>query len=152
MDSKTQNKRIFYRALQGIDLFVPCAAESDEALTIEVVRNDSGEVFVPAFFTKKSAKEHFADKTLAEFTFPQLREIVTKLPKHIRGIVIEPFEKETTVRMRIDGVLHEILTVPKQLQSSVISRIKIMVDMDISERRIPQDGRANVKVRGKDYA
>ncbi len=97
MDSKTQNKRIFYRALQGIDLFVPCAAESDEALTIEVIRSDSGEVFVPAFFTKKSAKEHFADKTLAEYTFPQLREIVAKLPNHIRGIVIEPFEKEIVI-------------------------------------------------------
>ena len=97
MDSKTQNKRIFYRALQGIDLFVPCTAESDEALTIEVVRNDSGEVFVPAFFTQKSAKGHFADKTLAEYTFPQLREIVTKLPKQIRGIVIEPFEKEIVI-------------------------------------------------------
>ena len=66
-------------------------------------------------------------------------------------IHIEPQADELKVRMRIDGVLHEILTVPKQLQSSVISRIKIMVDMDISERRIPQDGRANVKVRGKDY-
>ena len=97
MDSKTQNKRIFYRALQGIDLFVPCAAESDEALTIEVVRSDSGEDFVPAFFTKKSAKEHFADKTLAKYTFPQLREIMTKLPKQIRGIVIEPFEKEIVI-------------------------------------------------------
>lgn len=97
MDSKTQNKRIFYRALRGIDLFVPCTAESDEAFTIEIVRNDSGEVFVPAFFTKKSAKKHFADQTLAEFTFSQLREIVTKLPKHIRGIVIEPFEKEIVI-------------------------------------------------------
>lgn len=66
-------------------------------------------------------------------------------------IHIEPQADELKVRMRIDGVLHEILTVPKQLQSSVISRIKIMVDMDISERRISQDGRANVKVRGKDY-
>ena len=97
MDSKTQNKRIFYRALQGIDLFVPCTAEHDEVLTIEVVRNDNGEVFVPAFFTQKSAKEHFADKTLAEFMFPQLREIVTKLPKQICGIVIEPFEKEIVI-------------------------------------------------------
>ncbi len=66
-------------------------------------------------------------------------------------IHIEPMADELKVRMRIDGVLHEILTVPKQLQSSVISRIKIMVDMDISERRIPQDGRANVRVRGRDY-
>ena len=66
-------------------------------------------------------------------------------------IHIEPQADGLKIRMRIDGVLHEILSVPKNLQSSVISRIKIMVDMDISERRIPQDGRANVRVRGKDY-
>ncbi len=66
-------------------------------------------------------------------------------------IHIEPMAEELKVRMRIDGVLHEILTVPKRLQNSVISRIKIMVDMDISEHRVPQDGRANVRVKSKDY-
>lgn len=66
-------------------------------------------------------------------------------------IHIEPRSEGLTIRMRVDGVLHEILTVPKNLQNSVISRIKIMVDMDISEKRIPQDGRANVRVKGKDY-
>lgn len=74
-----------------------------------------------------------------------------------RGIVerasdihIEPHEDELRVRMRIDGVLRNILTVPKDLQSSVISRLKIMGNMDIAERRVPQDGRANVKIRQAD--
>ena len=66
-------------------------------------------------------------------------------------IHVEPRAEGLVIRMRIDGVLHEILTVPKNLQNSVISRIKIMVDMDISERRIPQDGRTDVKIKGKDY-
>ncbi|MDO4961280.1 MAG: ATPase, T2SS/T4P/T4SS family [Eubacteriales bacterium] len=66
-------------------------------------------------------------------------------------IHIEPQADGLKIRMRIDGVLHNILTVPQNLQNSVISRIKIMVDMDIAERRIPQDGRGNVHVRGKDY-
>ena len=65
-------------------------------------------------------------------------------------IHLEPREDGLVVRMRIDGVLHNILTVPKNLQSSVTSRIKIMGDMDIAERRIPQDGRANVRVRQKE--
>ncbi len=65
-------------------------------------------------------------------------------------IHLEPHEDELRVRMRIDGVLRNILTVPKDLQSSVISRLKIMGSMDISERRVPQDGRANVKVRQSD--
>ena len=54
-------------------------------------------------------------------------------------IHIEPKEKELQVRMRIDGMLRKILTIPKNLQNSVISRIKIMSGMDIAERRIPQD-------------
>ena len=65
-------------------------------------------------------------------------------------IHLEPRENDLRVRMRIDGVMREILTVPKELQSSVISRLKVMSSMDISERRIPQDGRFNVRVRNKD--
>ena len=65
-------------------------------------------------------------------------------------IHMEPRENGFVIRMRIDGVLHEILTVPQNLQSSVISRIKIMGEMDIAERRIPQDGRSNIRVKGRD--
>ncbi len=64
-------------------------------------------------------------------------------------IHLEPHETEMVVRMRIDGMLRMILTVPKDLQSSVISRIKIMSGLDISERRVPQDGRFNVRVKDK---
>lgn len=65
-------------------------------------------------------------------------------------IHMEPHEEELRIRMRIDGLLRNILTVPKDLQASVVSRMKIMGNMDISERRIPQDGRANVKTRKSD--
>ena len=62
-------------------------------------------------------------------------------------IHLEPQEGEVRVRMRIDGLLRNILTVPKSLQSSVISRLKVMGGMDIAERKVPQDGRANITVR-----
>ena len=65
-------------------------------------------------------------------------------------IHIEPRASGLIIRMRIDGVLHEILTVPQELQNSIISRIKIMSEMDISERRIPQDGRANLRLQSRD--
>jgi len=65
-------------------------------------------------------------------------------------IHLEPLESEMAVRMRIDGVLRKVLSVPKKSQSAVISRIKVIGAMDIAERRIPQDGRANVRVRGAD--
>ena len=63
---------------------------------------------------------------------------------------LEPHENEMLVRMRVDGMMRDILTVPRDLQSSVISRLKIMSGLDIAERRIPQDGRFNVRIRDKD--
>ena len=65
-------------------------------------------------------------------------------------IHLEPREAEMVVRMRIDGLLRNILTVPANLQGSVISRLKVMSNMDISERKQPQDGRANVRVKNND--
>jgi len=57
----------------------------------------------------------------------------------------EPYEKELRVRFRIDGVLHEMLSPPKRLEPAIISRIKIMSNLDISERRLPQDGRIKLR-------
>ncbi|MBR5926039.1 MAG: Flp pilus assembly complex ATPase component TadA, partial [Firmicutes bacterium] len=65
-------------------------------------------------------------------------------------IHLEPRESNLHVRMRIDGIMQEILTVPKDLQASVIARWKIMSGLDIAERRIPQDGRFNVRIKEKD--
>ncbi len=64
-------------------------------------------------------------------------------------IHIEPQEQDLKTRIRVDGMLHEITSPPKHLQSAIISRIKIMADLDIAERRVPQDGRFNVKMEGK---
>lgn len=61
----------------------------------------------------------------------------------------EPQAKELVVRFRIDGVLHEIMSVPRRMQNGVISRLKIMADLDIAERRVPQDGRIGLVVGGK---
>ncbi len=64
-------------------------------------------------------------------------------------IHIEPTERDLRVRFRIDGVLHEIMRSPKTITAGVISRLKIMADIDIAERRIPQDGRLSVTANGK---
>ena len=64
-------------------------------------------------------------------------------------IHIEPTERDLRVRFRIDGVLHEVMRSPKTIQSGVISRLKIMADINIAERRIPQDGRLSVNANGK---
>jgi len=65
-------------------------------------------------------------------------------------IHIEPFEKQLKVRYRIDGVLHEMPAPAKRLQAAITSRVKIMADLDIAERRLPQDGRIKLRVSGKE--
>ncbi len=83
---------------------------------------------------------------------------IIKLVNHIlyqavkRGasdIHIEPFEKEIRVRYRIDGVMYPALTPPKRAQSALISRIKIMANLNIAEKRLPQDGRIQIKIADK---
>jgi len=65
-------------------------------------------------------------------------------------IHLEPFEREMTVRFRIDGVLHEMTSVPKNRVPEVISRVKVIANMDIAERRRAQDGRIRINENGKD--
>jgi len=65
-------------------------------------------------------------------------------------IHIEPFEKNVRVRYRIDGVLHEQPSLPKKFQNAIVSRIKIMSQLDISEHRLPQDGRIKIRTMGKE--
>lgn len=62
---------------------------------------------------------------------------------------IEPLEKTLRVRFRIDGVLHDVLHPPRRLHPALVSRIKVMANMDIAERRVPQDGRITLKIEGK---
>jgi type IV pilus assembly protein PilB len=64
-------------------------------------------------------------------------------------IHVEPAEHDLRIRFRIDGVLHEVMRSPRSIQAGVISRLKVMADINIAERRIPQDGRISMKVGGR---
>ncbi|MCB0322055.1 MAG: type IV-A pilus assembly ATPase PilB [Bdellovibrionales bacterium] len=68
------------------------------------------------------------------------------IKKNASDIHIEPYEKSFRVRFRIDGVLYEIMKPPYKLKNAIISRLKIMADLDIAERRLPQDGRIKLKL------
>ena len=70
------------------------------------------------------------------------------IKKKASDIHVEPYEKSFRVRYRIDGVLHEVMKPPMKLKNALTSRIKIMSEMDISERRLPQDGRIKIKLPG----
>jgi type IV pilus assembly protein PilB len=78
--------------------------------------------------------------------------ILTDAIKRIASdIHIEPYEKEFRVRYRIDGVLYEVMKPPLKLRNAITSRVKIMAELDIAERRLPQDGRIKLKMgRGKE--
>lgn len=76
--------------------------------------------------------------------------LVRAVKQKASDIHIEPFEKELLVRYRIDGLLYTIMSPPRKAQNSIISRIKIMADLNIAEKRLPQDGRIRIKLAGKD--
>ena len=75
--------------------------------------------------------------------------IMEAFRRRASDIHLEPLEKRFRVRYRIDGVLGEVDSPPKRLQAAIISRVKIMASMKISERRVPQDGRIEVNVMGR---
>jgi type IV pilus assembly protein PilB len=68
--------------------------------------------------------------------------------KRASDIHVEPYEKDFRVRFRIDGVLYEVMKPPPKLRNAITSRLKIMAQLDISERRLPQDGRIKIKLGG----
>ncbi len=101
---------------------------------------------------------------LDETGLDQLREIVEDAPmvKLVNSLIgqavasnasdihVEPRENEVCVRYRLDGVLNEVTRFPKRMQAPIISRLKIMADLDIAERRVPQDGRIQMKIENKE--
>lgn len=95
------------------------------------------------------AQEIVDDASNAAPTVRLVNSIIERgVTERASDIHIEPRAGDMVVRMRIDGVMRRILDVPRDLMGSVISRIKVMSNLDLTERRSPQDGRANVRVKG----
>ena len=116
------------------------------ARVIEEMKREagSGEDIVPAQLPHDTADPEESAPTI-RFVNSLIERAFTERASDIH---LEPQEGELVVRMRIDGMLHRILTVPSDLQNTVISRLKIMGGMNIAEHKIPQDGHAMVSVRG----
>ena len=85
---------------------------------------------------------------------PIIRLVNTLLFRAVKqkasDIHIEPFERELQIRFRINGILYDVMAPPKRAQNAIISRVKIMSQLNIAEKRIPQDGRIRIKIAGKD--
>jgi type IV pilus assembly protein PilB len=76
--------------------------------------------------------------------------LIDALKRGASDIHIEPYEKEFRVRFRIDGILYNVMALPMKLRDPLISRIKIMAKLDISEKRLPQDGRIKIRLKIED--
>ena len=124
------------------------AAKAIEEMKREAAVNGEGAVALDQSFAANQVGEDSANQA------PAIRLVNAIIERAITerasDIHMEPRETEFSIRMRIDGLLRDILTVPRELQAAVTSRIKVMSGLDITERRVPQDGRFNVKVRDKD--
>ena len=103
--------------------------------------------------TKQILSDIRIDKTFDDTTISRLvnKLIHAGINSRASDIHLEPHAPEMRVRFRIDGILHDITTVPKDIEASLLSRIKVMADMDITEHRRPQDGHISLKLNEKDY-
>src|SRR6185369_6214223 len=109
-----------------------------DASNVEVVEDEQAGAQVDVFELKESADEAPVVKLVNMV-------LVDAIRKGASDLHWEPYEKTFRVRFRIDGVLHEMLSPPKRLEPAIISRLKIMSNLDISERRLPQDGRIKLR-------
>jgi type IV pilus assembly protein PilB len=128
--------------LAAIGRFVRSDGELSELTTAIVEENGpTGGDLVP--FASEPSED---DAPIVRFVNLLISQAITDQASDIH---IEPAERDMHVRYRIDGVLHEMQRAPKNIQNGVISRLKIMSDIDIAERRKPQDGRMSVIHGGK---
>ena len=128
--------------LAAIGRFVRSDGELSELTTAIVEENAvTGNDLVPM-----AAEASEDDAPIVRFVNLLISQAISD---HASDIHIEPAERDMHVRYRIDGVLHEMQRAPKNIQNGVISRLKIMSDIDIAERRKPQDGRMSVIHGGK---
>lgn len=104
------------------------------------------------FKPRPVSKLNFPARSKADHPVIQLVDLMVRdaYEEGASDIHIEPEEKMLRIRYRVDGVLHEAHTPPKELESEIISRVKILAEMDIAETRLPQDGRIKMNIQGKE--
>ena len=143
------------RTLTGRDIRIVVATRTDIGEAIERVTRvdaEAGDLAATAAAEEQEIDEISALKeSVDEAPIVKLVNLLITQAVNDRAsdIHIEPQERDVRIRYRIDGVLHEVMRSPKSIQNGVLSRLKIMADIDIAERRVPQDGRVGLVVGGK---
>lgn len=144
------------RIATSLDIIPVLAGESDIAMAIKQylgVKESLDKMiedFGPEIETREEEEE--IDEIVEEGPIVKLVNsmIAQAVASGASDVHIEPQEKEVVVRYRIDGVLHKAMSSPRKTQAALLSRLKIMANMDIAEKRVPQDGRIPIKIEGKE--
>jgi type IV pilus assembly protein PilB len=126
--SKTESVSDVVKGLAEDDKFKGLSARSDQSIDLEAL--------------KDMADDNQVVKLVNLVLLQAIRDRAS-------DIHFEPFENEFKMRYRIDGVLYEMVPPPKQLGTAIVSRVKVMANLDIAERRLPQDGRIELTLQGK---
>ncbi|MCK9264577.1 MAG: type II secretion system ATPase GspE [Desulfomonilia bacterium] len=127
--------------LQAINRLVEMREENAEDI-MEDIEDENDEILKDL--------ESIQDITVMETEAPIIRMVnrlmVQAFRERASDIHVEPYQTDVKVRYRIDGILHDVLTLPKRVHSAVVSRIKVMASLNIAEKRLPQDGRIGIKL------
>jgi type IV pilus assembly protein PilB len=126
------------------------AVESEEELS-KVMKDLTGEETADLELAAEEQEMNLAELERAAEEAPIIKLVNLILTDAVKrgasDIHVEPYEKELRVRFRIDGILQAVMSPPMKLRDAIISRVKIMAKLDISEKRLPQDGRIMIKYR-----
>jgi type IV pilus assembly protein PilB len=141
------------RTITGRDVQPIVATASDVEQAIQKFSHMDGQVEALASEAAEMLGEEDHELSAAVEEAPIVR-LVTAIMTQAVGdrasdVHIEPTEKDVRIRFRVDGVLHEVMHSPKNIQGGLISRLKVMADLNIAEKRVPQDGRISMRVGGK---
>ncbi len=145
------------RVVSGMEIIPRIASEhAIEAAINKMYGNENAETAIKELSEENAAETASEDsKSTADISNAPIVRLVNSIFEQAvkakaSDIHVEPSEVNVRVRMRIDGQLVTILTIPKKAQSSVITRLKIVGSMDIAEKRLPQDGRYKLSVSGRE--
>lgn len=148
------------RRITGSDIQTVVSTERDILKAIDRFYSVSSSMqdAIKDFASQAAAEEGIEDRPIAleakaADETPVIKLVNMMITQAVKDgasdIHVEPDEKATRIRYRVDGILHEVMNPPKHLQSGISSRIKILASLDISEKRVPQDGRLNMNIGEK---
>ncbi|HZB70862.1 MAG TPA: ATPase, T2SS/T4P/T4SS family [Acidimicrobiales bacterium] len=118
------------------------SSETEVAEALQAAAEEADEVAGP----QELVEDSVADAPIVRFVQAVIGRAIAGRASDVH---VEPDEKGLRVRLRIDGVLHDAMRAPASLRAGIVSRIKVMADLDIAERRLPQDGRSRVRTGGR---